>query len=224
MVIKAVVPVRNNSIRCKNKNFRDFAGKSIFQIKIEQLKRIELLDGIMVISDNCQALEFAEKMGCEVFEEPPVPPENVLPNELFGLIAEATNADDIMIAHATSPLLCDKSIEQAIVFYYQHKSEYDSVNSAQELKKFLFMDNKPINYDPLKHPRSQDLKPVMARIPAFSIMSRELMLRRKANVGYNPFLFKISDIEAVDLDTEAEFEYAEFLYKKYYLLSMQEKL
>ena len=217
MSIKAVVPVRNNSMRCKNKNFRDFAGSSIFKIKIEQLKRISKIDGILVISDNKEALEHAQNNGCEIFEEAPTPPENIAPNKLFELIATVTDSEDIMIAHATSPLLLDHSIERAIDFYYENLDVYDSVNSALPIKKFLFLDNKPLNYDPAKHPRSQDLKPIMARIPAISIMSKRLMLERCANTGYHPYLFPITDIEAVDLDTEDEFEYAEYLYKKYYI-------
>lgn len=215
-MIKAVLPVRINSTRCRNKNFRDFAGSSLFKIKLEQLLRINWVDGVIVLSDSEEALEYALQRGCEIKEEPEVDAENKNSNRLFGLVANSTNADTILLAHATSPLLLDKSINGALDFFIRHNNIYDSVNSAQLCRKFFFFENRPLNYDPLHHPRSQDLVPVVARIPAFSIIKRTVMLERSANTGFNPYFYSISDIEAIDVDDELDFEIAEFLYKKHY--------
>ena len=41
------------------------------------------------------------------------------------------------------------------------------------------------------------------------------MIKRRAFVGYKPYLLPVDDIEGIDIDTELDFEFAEFLYKKY---------
>ena len=52
MKIKALVAVRSGSQRVKNKNIRKFVDSSLLEIKINQLKRIKELDGIVVNSND----------------------------------------------------------------------------------------------------------------------------------------------------------------------------
>ena len=40
------------------------------------------------------------------------------------------------------------------------------------------------------------------------------MLNKKSVIGNKPYLFKLSEQEGFDIDTEQDFEYAEFLHKK----------
>ena len=44
--ITAVIPVRKGSNRVKNKNLKLFAGTNLLEIKINQLKQINLIDDI----------------------------------------------------------------------------------------------------------------------------------------------------------------------------------
>ena len=54
--IVAIIPIRKNSQRIKNKNFRKFFNnKSLLEIKIEQLKKVKLIDKIVVSSDSKKA-------------------------------------------------------------------------------------------------------------------------------------------------------------------------
>lgn len=214
MGITAVLPVRNSSTRCVNKNFKQFADSSLFEIKLKQLLRMNNIDDIIVISDNINAISIAKRNNCSFYLEEPVPPENITPNELFHLIATVVSSENIALVHCTNPLLKDETLQSAINLFLELDKKYDSVNSAEELKKFVFYKGKPVNYDPLNHPRTQDLKDTFIRVPAFSILSRETMFDRRANVGMNPFLFPISSKEAIDIDNDLDFEIAEFLYKK----------
>ena len=51
--ITAVIPVRKNSVRLKNKNFINFVHKkSLLEIKIDQLKKVKYIDDIVVSSDS----------------------------------------------------------------------------------------------------------------------------------------------------------------------------
>ena len=48
-----------------------------------------------------------------------------------------------------------------------------------------------------------------------SIISKDNMIKYRNIVGKKPLFYKVDEIEAVDVDTPLDFEFAEFLYKKY---------
>ena len=56
MKIKALVAVRSGSQRVVNKNIRPFAGSTLLEVKLNQLKRIPNLDGIIVNSNDDQMI------------------------------------------------------------------------------------------------------------------------------------------------------------------------
>ena len=45
-------------------------------------------------------------------------------------------------------------------------------------------------------------------------LSTKVMSKKKSLVGYRPLFYKISEIEGYDINTDLEFKFAEFLFKK----------
>jgi N-acylneuraminate cytidylyltransferase len=80
----------------------------------------------------------------------------------------------------------------------------------------MFLDNKPINYDLEHQPRSQDLPNIYALNFAISIISRQNMLSYTNIIGKRPYMFGLTEAESLDIDTEFDFEIAEFFYRKRY--------
>lgn len=215
MKIKALVAVRSGSQRVVNKNIRLFAGSSLLEIKLNQLKRISNIDGIVVNSNDDKMLEIASNMGCEVVKRDEYYASNqVSMSEVYRNMAENVNADVIAYINATNPLLNDKTIVQAIENYKKNISQYDSLNSAHLIKEFLFKENLPINYDLRHQPRSQDLPDISALNFAINIISREKMIECKNVVGYKPNIYIIDEVEATDIDNPIDFDFAEFVYKR----------
>lgn len=215
MKIKALVAVRSGSQRVVNKNIRPFAGSSLLEIKLNQLKRISNIDGIVVNSNDDKMLEIASNIGCEVVKRDEYYASNqVSMSEVYRNMAENVNADVIAYINATNPLLNDKTIVQAIENYKKNISQYDSLNSAHLIKEFLFKENLPINYDLRHQPRSQDLPDISALNFAINIISREKMIECKNVVGYKPNIYIIDEVEATDIDNPIDFDFAEFVYKR----------
>ena len=215
MKIKALVAVRSGSQRVVNKNIRPFAGSSLLEIKLNQLKRISNIDGIVVNSNDDKMLEIASNMGCEVVKRDEYYASNqVSMSEVYRNMAENVNADVIAYINATNPLLNDKTIVKAIENYKKNISQYDSLNSAHLIKEFLFKENLPINYDLRHQPRSQDLPDISALNFAINIISREKMIECKNVVGYKPNIYIIDEVEATDIDNPIDFDFAEFVYKR----------
>ena len=216
MRVNALVAVRSGSMRVQNKNIRPFAGSSLLEVKLNQLKRIPNLDGIVVNSNDDQMLEIAEKMGCETVKRDPYYASNeVSMSDVYENMAQQMDTDIIAYINVTNPLLKDETIIAAIDKYKELAAagQYDSLNSAHLIKEFMFVDNKPINYD-LKHqPRSQDLPDIAALNFAVSIISKEKMIANKNVVGEKPFIYIIDEVEATDIDNQIDFDFAEFMYK-----------
>jgi CMP-N-acetylneuraminic acid synthetase len=61
--ITVVVPVRKGSQRVKNKNFKSFADSSLLEVKLDILKKVDIIDDIVVNTDSERALEIAKDYG-----------------------------------------------------------------------------------------------------------------------------------------------------------------
>lgn len=219
MIIKALVAVRSGSVRVQNKNLRPFAGSSLLEVKLAQLKRLKGLDGVIVNSNDETMLEIGKKMGCQtVLRDPFYASNSVSMSDVYKNMAENCDCDVIAYINCTNPLIKDQTIEYAIEKFC-NMDGFDSLNSAHLIKEFMFFNNKPVNYDLLHQPRSQDLPDYYALNFAVSIISRENMILNKNVVGKKPFIFGIDEIEATDIDNPIDFEFAEYVYKNYYLMS-----
>jgi len=215
MKLKALVAVRSGSVRVTNKNLRSFAGSSLLEIKLNQLKRIPNIDGVVVNSNDEAMLAIARNLGCEaVMRDADFATNEVLMSDVYENMAYNFDGDVIAYINVTNPLIKDQTLFNTIDLYKKLSKSFDSINTAHYVKEFLFKDNSPINYD-LKHqPRSQDLPDIMALNFACSIITKEQMIKCKNVVGEKPYIHAIDEIEAYDIDNEIDFSFAEFLFKQ----------
>lgn len=212
---KALIMVRSGSQRVKNKNFKPFAGSNLLEIKINQMKRIKSIDGIVVNSNDDEMLEFAKRLGCETIKRDPYfATDEISPNELYVNLAETFPADVVVFANTTSPLVKDETFEKTISEYFNKRDKYDSLNTGHLIKEFLWLNGKAINYLPSKKPRSQDLPDIVSLDSAVNVISKERMIECKNFVGKNPNIYIIDNIEGLEIDYPIDFDFAEFVFKK----------
>ena len=108
--LTAIVPVRQGSQRIKNKNFKDFAGKNLLRIKLEVLKRIDIIDSIVVNTDSEEALSMADEFEVEKFRREGYYASSECNNsDFFENLAENTDADFIMYSPCTAPLIKEET-------------------------------------------------------------------------------------------------------------------
>ena len=67
----AIIPARGGSKGVKGKNLKLFAGKPLIQHSIEAAQSSELVDDVVVSTDNDAIAATAEKLGAEVVRRPP---------------------------------------------------------------------------------------------------------------------------------------------------------
>lgn len=214
-IIKALIHVRAGSQRVKNKNIKPFADSTLLEIKINQLLKVPEIDAVVVNSESDEMLEIAKNLGAEIVKRTPYFASSTVPmNEVHQNMAENMDCDIVVCTPVTAPLVKVETISKMIKIYLENRDTYDSLNTGHYVKEFLWENNKPINYDPAKTPRSQDLPDIMALNFAVNIIAKEDYLKARNVVGLKPNVVPIEKEEAIDIDDEIDFIFAEFMYKK----------
>lgn len=213
--ITAVITIRSGSQRVKNKNLKKFCSKNLLEYKIDVLKKVKSIDKIIINTDSEEAIEISKKHNIGFKRREAYFASSNCPNsEFWKNIAENTLSEFILFTHCTNPLIKKSTYEKFIDNFIENKKKFDSFNSVTEVKEFLFLDKKPINFDPSKSPNSQDLPDVIKLNFAINILTTKLMANKKSLIGNNPFFYKISAEEGYDINTTLDFEFAEYLFKK----------
>ena len=213
--MKALVPVRKGSQRVVNKNIKAFAGSSLLEIKINQLKRVKGIDEICVNSDCEKMLEIASNLGATpILRDPYYASNNVPMNEVWKNMAQSMECEDIMYVNVTNPLVLDRTYEDICDIWKNLDSKYDSISTTHILKEYIWFRGRALNYDPSSHPRSQDLPEYLGLNFAVSVIPKEILINKKSIIGNNFYPYIIDDIQSIDIDEEIDFEIAELLYER----------
>jgi len=213
--LTAVIPVRAGSQRVKNKSLRKFNKKSLLYYKILKLKKIKEIDKIIVNTDSKKAISVAKKLKVNYWKREKYYASSSCTNsEFWQHIAKTTDSKYIMFTNCTSPLLEVDDYRKIVNFFLKIKNKYDSLNTVTEVKEFLCLKEKPLNFTYNKTPNSQKLPDIVKLNFAVNIISKDLMFSRKSVLGKKPYFYKISNIKGLDIDTILDFEYAELLHKR----------
>ena len=212
--IIAMVPVRAGSTRVLNKNTRKFADTSLLDLKLKVLKKVHGITQIIVSTDCKIAAEIANKQNVKIQWRNNYHAGSNITNDQHWLhIAKTTPGDIVFLAQVTSPLLRVSSIQNALNVYL-NSNIYDSLNSVTVEKKFLWKDMKPINYKINQTPKSQDLPNIVSLNFAITIIKKQVMIKRKNVIGFNPSFFELDKVESLDIDDLIDFNIAELMYQK----------
>tara|TARA_R110000744_G_scaffold130653_4_gene238364 strand:+ start:1584 stop:2258 length:675 start_codon:yes stop_codon:yes gene_type:complete len=211
--ITAIVPVRKGSQRVKNKNFKPFAGSNLLEIKLNTLKQIKTIDKIIVSTDSIIAIETAKRLGVEYHKRDDYFASSECSNsEFFKNLGECCEGDYLMYTPVTAPLIKPQTYYDFINRFSNVIDNHDSMLTASYVKDHMWLDSKPVNYDPQNAPNTQDLPDIMKLTYGISIISKENMIKYKNVVGKKPTFYLLEGEETVDIDTPLDFKFAEFLY------------
>jgi CMP-N-acetylneuraminic acid synthetase len=213
--ISTVITIRQGSQRVKNKNLKKFSKKNLLIYKIETLLKVKSIKNIIINTDSEEAIEIAKKYNLNFHLRDSYYASSECPNnEFWGHIAENTKSDYILFTHCTNPLVEASTYENFINFFVNNRLEFDSFNSVSEVREFLILNEKPLNFNFNEAPNSQNLPDVIKLNFAINILSTSLMLKKKSLIGFKPYFYKIKNEEGFDINTDLDFSYAEFLFEK----------
>ena len=217
MKITAVVPIRSGSQRVKDKNLRPFAGSNLMELKLRTLLQVPELTSIVVNTNSEEAISIVNKSysgGVKIHRrEEYYASSQCSGSEFFRHLGEVTDTDVFIYCPCTSPFVKPKTISQCIKTFLC-SNDCDSVSTVSLVKEFLWLDGKPVNYDPQHAPNSQDLPDIVALNFGTTVVSRDDLIKNSNIIGKSPKFVTTSDIEAIDIDTPLDFYIAEQIYRK----------
>lgn len=219
--ITAVIPIRSGSQRVKNKNLRPFGDTTLLQFKIESLLKVPEIDSIVVNTNSEEAISivknyYSEKKVSYHRREEYYASSECSGSEFFKHLGEVTDTDIFIYSPCTSPFVKPETYTRCIEAF-QNKGFFDCISTVSSVKEFLWLDGKPLNYDPLHAPNSQNLPDIVALNFGVTVTSREDLIKNHNIIGKKPNFVITSDIEAIDIDTPLDFYIAEQIYRKLYM-------
>ena len=213
--VVALVPMRHESERVPNKNFRPLAGKPLYAHILETLQTCAQVDRIVVDTDSPTIRKGIETDFPDILllERPErLRGSDVQMNEVLLHDVSQVPAQFYLQTHSTNPLLKAATISRALERFFAAYPENNSLFSVTRLQARLWSaGTEPINHDPAELIRTQDLAPVFLENSCLYIFERESFLKRENRIGDNPLRFEIEADEAIDIDRESDFAVVECL-------------
>lgn len=215
MDICGLIATRKDSKRVKNKSTRKFGSSNLSKIKINQALKIKKFKNIYFSSDIPELNKYASKKGLILIKRPKKYLGKCTISDLAPFLVKNIKENHICYLMTTSPLIKYKTLQKAVNIYEKlNFSKYDSLNTFEIVKDFLWGKNKPINYKLEKQPMSQNLGGVFKHIPAIAIMSKKKIIKFRNVLGKKPYKMFLKKPESFDIDTIYDFKISELYYKK----------
>lgn len=215
MDICGLIATRKDSKRVKNKSTRKFGSSNLSKIKINQALKIKNFKNIYFSSDIPELNKYASKKGLILIKRPKKYLGKCTISDLAPFLVKNIKENHICYLMTTSPLIKYKTLQKAVNIYEKlNFSKYDSLNTFEIVKDFLWGKNKPINYKLEKQPMSQNLGGVFKHIPAIAIMSKKKIIKFRNVLGKKPYKMFLKKPESFDIDTIYDFKISELYYKK----------
>lgn len=211
----ALLPMKGHSERIPGKNFKLMNGRPLFMWVLETLLSVDEIDLVVINTDVTDVLsKFPicndsrvvvknrdyELCGDEVSMNLII--ESDL-NEFYG--------DRYIMTHTTNPLLSKETISAGLTLFNEivHARNGDSVfGVSKHQTRFYDKQASPINHNPRKLERTQDLDPYYEENSCLYIFTRESFSSTGARIGSKPSMLEIPKIEAIDIDTREDWDLA----------------
>lgn len=217
MRIAVLVPVRKGSTRIPNKNLQLIGNKTLIGHKLEQLKQCSNVTDIYVGTDGDALASEADKYGVNVIYRDPVccDESQASANMMIADFVKRVSCDIVVWVHVTNPFVDSSTYDSAILkFLDKEQKGFDSLMSVLAMQEHLWTPNYyPLNYNPYKekHTLAKDLPVYYKQTGAFFIQRYQNIKNNSYFFGKHPYLFKTTEIEAVDINTPYDLKLANCL-------------
>jgi CMP-N-acetylneuraminic acid synthetase len=218
MKLKALLPMKGNSERVKNKNMRDFDGAPLYHAIAKSLLASKYIEQVVINTDSEKIAKDAKEVFGDkiiIIDRPiSIQGDFVSMNDIINYDLSKLNDEYFLQTHSTNPLLRAETIDKAIEKYFEGLEEFDSVFGVTKVQtRFYDKDAKPINHNPEELLRTQDLEPLYEENSNFYIFSKESFKNSgQKRIGIKPQIFEVNKLEAVDIDEPEDFKLAELLH------------
>lgn len=210
--VVAFVPIKLNSQRLSGKNLKLLGSVPLIQYILNSLMQAKNIDDVYVFCSDHSIINILPDGVKFLKRDKSLDEDKTLGADIYNSFLKHIDSDYYVLAHATSPFIKSETITNAIDMVL-HEG-YDSAFTLEEVKNFVWYQNKPLNYSLDLIPRTQDIEPVYIECSAFFIFSKKQWKNSKRRIGINPYMVILEGPEATDIDTQEDFSLAEFYVNK----------
>jgi len=221
--MKLFTIVKQNSSRVKSKNFQIISDNiplwkwtvnrllsdkyktyvnSDSDSVLNEIKDLNNVEGIVRNERHIVWEQNSEKLGSPV--------ESMLIE--FCEREEILPTEKICLFHVTSPFITLSEIEKASEYL---DKGYDSVQSVKRIQDFTFMLEEekviPINYDPSRVQRTQDISPVFMSLGAFFISTKAKILEEKKRLPGKVFNYELDSVSSIEIDYPGDLQLTRYV-------------
>lgn len=204
--VTAFIPIKLNSQRLPFKNKLLLGNHPLAYYICETLLKIDRIDDIYVYCSDNQVIDYIPNKVKFLKRSKQLDGDLVKGEEIYRSFIEEVDSDIYILAHTTSPFLKHSSIENALNNVLE--KEYDSALSVQKVQTFSWYKGLPINYSLTDIPRTQDIEPIFVETSGFFIFEKSVFTEYGRRVGFKPYLQLVNHVEAIDIDTKEDYEFA----------------
>lgn len=223
----AIIPARSGSKGLKDKNIRLLGNKPLMAYTIEAALNSNMFDCIHVSTDSEKYAQIAAQYGAEVefLRSKETSSDSASTNDVIQFVVGKYRERNkefkrFSVLQPTSPLRTGKHIIEAFQLYEERAAK--SVVSVCETDYSPLLCNR-LNDDcslygflPAENSkRRQDVETYYRINGAIYLSDVVTYLEKKTFYHERSFAYIMGRLQSVDIDTKTDFEYAEFLMKKY---------
>lgn len=224
--ILAIIPARSGSKGIKDKNIKSLNGKPLIAYTIEAALKSRVFKDIIVSTDSEKYRKISEEYGAWVpflrsddLAQDTTSSNDVVEDVLLKLREIGKEYDVFMLLQPTSPLRDENDIINSVQAFYDKKA--NSVVSMCECEHSPLLtkqlDNK-MKLDgflsDLNKFRRQDFEKFYRLNGAIYLMRVDYFMKYKYFYKEESYAFIMNKNKSVDIDSNEDFEYAEFLIEK----------
>jgi len=209
----AFITIKMNSRRLPDKNILPLGGKPLSWHICNTLLQCKTIDEIYIYCSEKRIMDYIPHDSKIKFRkrEKWLDGDLIRAQDTYQAFVSEIDADIYVAALTTAPFISAASIDQAVGKV--QSGEYDSAFSAQKMQTFAWYRGRPLNYSPESIPRTQDIEPVLVETSGFFAFQRDVWTQYKRRIGFRPYIQIVDDVEAVDIDTSQDYEFAKKLIK-----------
>jgi CMP-N-acetylneuraminic acid synthetase len=210
--------MKAHSARVTGKNFRAFNGKPLFRWILDTLLSMPEVDRVIINTDARAILaEHGLVDSRRVLirdRKAEICGDCVSMNLVLEDDVAHVPADIYLMTHTTNPLLSAQTIRAALTAYQraQAAARADSLFAVNRFQtRFYRADGSPVNHDPKKLLRTQDLEPWFEENSNLYIFSAESFAATRSRIGARPTMFETPRRESADIDDQEGWDIAEMI-------------
>ncbi len=220
----AIIPARGGSKRIPHKNIRPFLGKSIIAYAIEAALKSGLFSDVMVSTDDFEIADIARQYGASVpFMRQPETADDfsTTADVLLEVLGQYEQRGQVFeyacCLYPTAPFVTPDLLKRALSTLTE--KQFDTVYPIQPfsfpIQRAVRLQDSTVQWFQPEHAltRSQDLEPAYHDAGQFYFFRVVNFLSSGVLIPTNSGGIIIAELEAHDIDTEADWQLAEMKFK-----------